>query len=104
MPDQSSFYNHTIQAVIIFVDTTTKNTMLQFNFLRYDRYGVGANPFGTATIGIDTSIYGTDFNKKCIIGLPRILTFKYSKPIYMFTLDPSVGTIDGIQKSYNNEI
>lgn len=78
--------------------------MLQFNFLKYNRYSVPSNPFATATIGIDTSIYGTDFNKKCIIGLPNIDTFRYSKPIFMFTLDPSVGTIDGIQKSYNNEI
>lgn len=78
--------------------------MLQFNFLRYDLYFVASYPFGSATIGIDTSIYGFDFDKKCIIGLPRIESFRSSKPIYMFTLDPSVGTINGIQNSVNNWI
>lgn len=37
-PNKDANFNHTIQAVIIFIDKTEKNKFLQFNFLRFDRY------------------------------------------------------------------
>ena len=69
IPDKSPTYDHKIQLVVIFLDNAEKNNILQFNFLFYDRY-VRMNPaFGSSTVGIDTTRFGTDFNKKCIFGL-----------------------------------
>lgn len=95
-PDQSLTYNHTIQAVVIFVDTITKNTILQLNFLTFNMKQVYGPAPGTSTIGIDTSIYGTDFNIKCIIGLPKVYTFNYYTPVYIFDLDPALGVTNGL--------
>lgn len=54
-----------------------------------------SNPtFPNAVVGIDTVKYGTDFNKKCILGLMEIRTFNYITPKFYYDLDPAIGLIN----------
>lgn len=94
-PNKTTTYDHKIQTVIIFVNITAQNTIVQFNFLTFNQYSKFNPTFPSATLGIDTTKYGTDFNIKCIFGMPSINSFKYNNPYLLFDLDPNIGVING---------
>ncbi len=70
--------------------------------LIWNIYIVYDAPFASASIGVNTTRYGYDFNKKCMIGIPYIETFNCNTPYYRFDLDPNVGVVNGASNAISN--
>ena len=85
---------YNVQAVVFILNEISKNTFSIFNFLTTDYYPLNTNTLGPSQFNINPSKYGSDINKKCILGFYDMEAIRINQPTYRFDLDPTLGVVD----------
>ena len=75
-----------IHYLVLVIDNLVSSKINKLNRLTIDYYVYRGNIFPTSTFNISTEKYGTDFNKKCIIGFYTIFHLNRYTPYFKFDL------------------
>ncbi len=70
-----------------------------FTNLTWNFYHIPSYVFSMSNLKINTTIYGTDFDVKCILGFFRYEGILSNRPTFLFDLDPLRGVINGFDNS-----
>lgn len=86
-------FNVTCQAIVIIMNKITKPNIVEFNFLSWSGQ-MRDEPFSYNDFNIPTGTYGTDLDRRCILGFNRLNDIYYDKGAFDFDLDPVNGVIN----------
>ncbi len=65
-----------------------------FSFLTIDFNYLSNAPLVPAQFNINPTKYGSDINKKCILGFRDFEVIRSNQPQFRFDLNPTVGVVD----------
>jgi hypothetical protein len=90
-------FNVSCQAIVIIMNKITKPNIVEFNFLSWSSQ-IRVDPFYYNDFNIPAT-YGTDLDRRCILGFNRLIDMHYNKGAFDFDLDPVNGVINTLPNS-----
>jgi hypothetical protein len=77
-----------LSILVVIIDKNALVQTIEFNFLVYKQH-IGVNAFGVVNFGINTTLYGTDFSRRCIMGFYGASNYFSTTPIFYMNINTS---------------
>jgi len=100
-PDDGSYgQKFSLYCIVVIIDKLALKLSYELTHLFYQLYQSSNNPLALSNYLINTSVFGTNFDRQCILGFYGIQYLYPNSATYLFDLDPIIGIINKNLNTY----